>query len=794
MNSLLNEEIVENRKKVAPELKSLRDKATQIVSYLTSLKSSTLAFPRPIQLDPILVSLESLIKRVDNKLKLFENGTITVSIAGVEKSGKTTMLQYLTGIKNLPTDERRCTSVPCEILYTSDNEHIEVSYYTDAELLSTVINPLWKYLQTAPQDESGSFLLPNIPLDLDSFIHSNLPNIDALPSMTRQSFGDTLERLKVIIPQGLNQDRALLGTTVSDSLENLSQYASHVGVTSKSVARMALVKKVKIYKKFEGGSDFLRLCDTPGVDDPNPSARSHTFRTIEEETDLLVIANRPGNMPDITEVLANFLSDLSNRDKDSPLRQRSIFFVNWHQAVDPAQELAKYRIQEVQKYEVFDQDSIYGPCDVTDESSMMEFMRYVNQRLSRDLPRQDRGTINKLTDDFNNIKASIRLNICNVLESQAPPLPDQMREILNEEFDVWFEGSAVEKDPEQHFKGRLKFRLNKLTKDIQSNVGIQKIIQEVNDKYEEYKKRIASDVSENCSVEQCQKLLNTEEDPIAFLMPYLGERFTEIVKELTKVIEDISPLVQKDILRVIHESIKDDDAFNELCSGIEPKFSDGDKLEQLAKRLKNGKPQDDDVQFIIDAISEYTEFSSQMRHIMRYELRPALNIWDKFRWQSNRRDHLLDTLIAVIKQDKETNSSAFLNPFNTLNVSSMRSKVSTSWLNEYRTKDGDQHFPGKGDPAEVHTKFIKNLADISIEIIGIILSVNSNQIKDLAEDFMAQASQTLGTHLQAMPGWKKALKAQSHIILRGKNKELMQKSQESEQFYSLTKNIKEALN
>ena len=130
MPTLLNQDIVQLRQQKAPQLESMLASAGDLHQVLAQVMSSPLVQRKPIEGTQLLARLATLQEQLTNKVQLFRNGVITVSVAGVEKSGKTTLLKNLTKIKNLPTADERCTSVSCEILFADSpaNEGLDIIY------------------------------------------------------------------------------------------------------------------------------------------------------------------------------------------------------------------------------------------------------------------------------------------------------------------------------------------------------------------------------------------------------------------------------------------------------------------------------------------------------------------------------------------------------------------------------------------------------------------------------------------------------------------------------------------
>ena len=115
MSTLLNQDIVQLRQQKVPQLEAMLESTTSLHQVLAQVMSSPLVQRKPMEGTQLLARLATLQEQLTNKVQLFRNGVITVSVAGVEKSGKTTLLKNLTGIEDLPTADERCTSVSCEV-------------------------------------------------------------------------------------------------------------------------------------------------------------------------------------------------------------------------------------------------------------------------------------------------------------------------------------------------------------------------------------------------------------------------------------------------------------------------------------------------------------------------------------------------------------------------------------------------------------------------------------------------------------------------------------------------------
>ena len=526
----------------------------------------------------------------------------------------------------------------------------------------------------------------------------------------------------------------------------------------------AIIRKITIRKHFAGGAPFLRLCDTPGVDDPNPQALSHTFQAIKAETDLLIIANRPGNMPSITQPLAMFLSNLKKLDTSAPLRDRSIFFVNWHRSIDPEQKNANIRIQKVHEKSVFPASSIYGPCDIMSQEAIDAFLNHVNGRLRNDIPRQDNELIQNLTREWKSIQACVRTQVLDRLRDQAPPMPDEMQRDLDFKLDAWFDkrfDTSSNRNETEYFMGCLRTRMNEKTRGCRTHATLEDQRGRVKSIRDAKSELINNWLKENASEEKCKMMIDAHTSPEAEILPKLAEQMTELVQELTAVAEDIGPVIQKDVYQVITEALGQD-AAAQLCPGSTP----AEGLGSLCTKLE-ATSRDEDVAFITRNLREFAGISMQMRCIMRHELRPALNLLDSFRWHADRRQDLIKDVTDMIGNAPQGD-------------------MCKKWLISAK-------LCSLSDEAKIHSDFYKKLFTTSMMVIDAVLSSNSNKFAKLMEDYMADASQTLATQRRCENGWRKALRPYGNIILAAEWARVAGQAANAKQYAELVDNLEDAL-
>lgn len=761
--TLIDYDIVKNRQAKTPELKNILEKSQALLNMLEQVTSSPLVSKKPQNCEDLKNQLSSLIERLRNKVQLFSNGVITVSVAGVEKSGKTTLLKNLTGIEHLPTADERCTSVSCEILYVEKqtDEGLNINYYTRDELLGVVQRQL-TYLQKAKDLLSDERQYPwqPTPQSIEAFSSYSLPAIKEIALEKVLEYKAALDQL-TSIQHCIRQYAHKLGCSETDSILNLPKYASHKTAGNDNTSDLQpIIRKITVRKNFAEGTPFLRLCDTPGVDDPNPYALEHTFEAIKSETDLLIIANRPLVTPSITGPLAKFIGNLKKLDPSSPLRDRSIFFVNWHKPVDPEQTNANIRIKEVKKNEVFPEGAIYGPCDIMDKGAIKKFLAEINRRLRNDIPKQDKELIQKFNSEWGDIKAEIRTQVLMPLRAQTPPMPEAIQTRLYDMFDKWFSkdyDSRSAKPETAYFMGKLNAGFNQKTAACSTHEILDKLNANIISICKDEMDKLRKWLEENANEDSVKDIINGNGDPRYTILPTLGVEMTDIVEKLTSVVEDIGPVVQEEVYDVIKNALNSDDLADKLCPGE----TVSERLQTLCNKLKEQAidPEDEDVNFIIKSINNFGAVAVQMHCIMRHELRPALNLLDPNRWHADRHTGLVDSVSDILH-------------------TAPNGTHCIAWLK----KSG---IPSTSDDYIAHSNFYTNLCKVSFTIIQTVLLSHSNKFEALLHDFLSDASQTLATQDRCKNGWRKALRPFVSIILEQECSDMLRNQENAIQFKQL---------
>ena len=733
-NTLINKEIIENRQKQAPKLKKQRERLQKLEEALTAAEQSQAFENKPQKIRHYINEVRELAARIERKVRLFEKGVINIAVAGTEKAGKTTFLKNLTGIEDLPAANERCTAVSCEITHVADSsrEGITVVYYKEDELLDIInceVEHLNKGNGTIWEKPEEYAPLPKVE-NLSAFSSMRLPEVTALSSLKVLNYKPALEHLHAI-QKALGSNFSLLGQKREDSIANLRTLAAHSNATD----QQPLINRLLVRKCYPNGDEHQCLCDTPGVDDPNPHALRRTLKTLKEDTDMLVILDRPKDSPSIAGSLAQFIANLGQvSDKDYPIRERAIFLVNWYKPADADGGCARTRLAKIRDENVI--PNLPPPCDVTDEASLNQFKAYLNERLNEVLPREDEKMIQSLWDEISNLENGVRNEVIKPLQEQAPKLPTEMEEDVLSKFSEWFnkwDGGG--------FFGRLREKFEGLTENPCEEEKLDEMLREVDSirtKWEEViKKAVQTEITEeNVKSTVSQK----DKEPYRIFFPRYQVLFRQYVNELSRVVAKISPYVQERVEKVLSGAMGES-IYGQLCAGGEAK----DRLASLGSRLVETNACGD-VPKLIEGLKELETLEDRVSYVSADELRPALNLLDVPRWRYGRIDDVKDQALDVFKGAQDMDSE-------------------TKKVAEFLSRK-DLKAPSPSNPEKDHVNFLRRVIFSAECYINERMKANAKKFRSLMEDCASNAALELCTQDGAEEGWRDALRRLRQYIFR----------------------------
>ncbi len=693
----LSPDIVQRRQSGAPRLVAV-DQACQDLRDRIEAAGAALGRLEGIDSGPmrrhmagmaaLTEALDRLAERARLRHRRFDSGLITVSVAGLEKAGKTSFLRSLTGVDALPAFDERCTAVRCEIHYDTNRSDFDIEFYTEAEFLDRVLRPVAETVAAdLPESAAEGFRVPESAAE---FIHTTLPSPGVLPGgTTAYKLLTDLRRLQ----RHFDECRAYLGKPplLGRPLSELPDWVSHrrslperggeagTGVGSdagkgadagarsdagtgagagarsdvgtgfnagsgagfgiesggaeaaggRHLARLSAAKVCRLHTGFTGGSPQLRWIDTPGVDDPNRRARDLTLSTIASDTDLLVVVSRPGATPSPGESFHRFWDSVSRLPDEIDLMNRLLFVLNWDKRVDPDGE--NIRIHKRYLIDAGVPAALFaGPFEAISPEDAVGLMDRVNAHLAERLPDQDARAIERLEGNLKHLSAKARL-IRDALAATHPGDAD-LQDAETEAFHRWFHW--YDEDRDTGFWTSLVTILDRSARSISEAPRIQESEASLNAIFAEEAEAIQARIPGPADLEDFV-VRNRGENPIPHGMRTISTLFSRLVNRLANEVQEFGPFMQDELIRALAEA------------GLGPLLKGETIQEKLTALLAQFQSRGEENP-IVEVLRETLELPRNLKYVLRYELRGAVDFCDPTLWDENETAHnrLRDMMVA----------------------------------------------------------------------------------------------------------------------------------------------------
>ncbi len=784
----LSQEIIANRQEKAPLLKAIMENCQDFHTGLQDVSSalrqlSDLDTPDMEKSQQEIVNLFDELNNLQDRAGIrhnrYKRGLITVSIAGLEKAGKTTFLKSLTGIEFLPAFDERCTAVCCEIHYDTERTDFDIEFYSEEEFMDRVLRPTIETISADLPDAMKSSFQP--PSSASEFINLRMPPLSTLPGGTtafkllydlqqlQQNFQECRQNLgkEPLYRRPLRELRDWVAHSSKlrgpDSRQiTKPNFQGHKNGTKpdthklpddhdkfrgRHLARIAAVKVCRIYTAFDGGSPHLRWIDTPGVDDPNRRARDLTLSTIASETDLLVVASRPGSNPTPTEGFHNFWDSVSRQPDEVDLLNRLLFVLNCDRRVDADGENIKIH----RKYLVdagVPQHIFVGPYEAIRESNAAAMMGKVNAHLMNNLSDQDDRAVQEFKSRLKNIQARIRLLHDTLAKSH--PSDASQQDLENEGFHKWFHWYHDGKDT--GFWTDLVEALDRSTRSIMEDARIIESENALNAIFAEEAKQIQTKIPSPKELDD-YFIIHRGENPIPNGMRTISTYFSKLINRLSNEVQEFGPMMQDEVVEVLKKA------------GLEPLLTGKTSREKLGTLLENFSKANSQESAVVEVLRETLELPGNLKYVFRYELRGAVDFCDPTLW--NEKEQAWTRLTDMITANSgETERLA--------------------------TLETNKHPPVTGSREQDH-EIIKKIAGNAMLGIHSVLNNERYLPRRIADDFMRDCRVRLCFSPESEQEWRSLLFRNRGILLAPTIGKIRDKSERIRAFHTALNNLEASL-
>jgi hypothetical protein len=406
--SSLSEAIVEKRRTALPTLARMLEeigKLRQSTKQLSELTARPPFQSAATTVARVLSQAQDLHDRTSLELNRCQSGLLTLAFVGLEKQGKSTILNTLLGREVLPVAEKRCTGAVCELIHESDEtkQRCDIFLRDRGSVLHDLIGCMLKGLtKFKSMDKHRS--------DLDRGLELiNALTAKGQSTITNDEFTNELKRWGVFAEKALSDSEqkgtpqlllqklkefaasassiSALATGESKLNQPLEQIKQWVDETQEG-SRWACVRLCRIYIQWASVPN-IRFIDTPGVNDPNPYALETTSRILKNDTDAILYVTRPGNMPSVAGALGDFLNNMDEVRRTAIPTAEPMLFPNWDKLTDPDGKHIQAHIAELSGS--FGWGNILSPINGRDDqTAVLHGLSTVVERLLQNLDHIDR--------------------------------------------------------------------------------------------------------------------------------------------------------------------------------------------------------------------------------------------------------------------------------------------------------------------------------------------------------------------------------------------------------------------
>jgi GTPase SAR1 family protein len=717
--AMLNEEIAGKRREMAPRLKVVAGKCDEYLLRLKELNEAkrTLDGQAIPQLEKHIEKLQELQGRAELRYRRFENGMITVAVAGLEKAGKTTLLKTLTGIVELPNEDERCTAATCEIRYDDrvKDGSFDIEFYKEDEFCKNVLKPLIEQINKEARDLESD--VPIIPTPSNIFEFKNLHVHSDNPfkiGNTGASGVPLWADLKALYDHSDTIKSKLGGHPLTNQpLTELPKWVARAtGKENASrLANTATVKRCIIRKSFVGGSINLRLMDTPGFDDPNPRAQEQALSTVAEDADLVATLIRPLTNPTPTIIFKNFWHELQKLRDEIGLTDRLLFFQNQDKRTDPdGKYIIKHRdeLTNSPQYNI-PTNMIIGPIDVVSEDGAAEFMRRCMQHFTDNLAIQDLKVIEKIEGELKSIEAQMRTQIYDPLDKNTPVDMDLHRD-RQVEFEMVF--------PDIWKQIKTSFH-NAIATPVADTTQQGKL----NDILRQAGESIKADFP---TIEDLKRIRTEEpgDSPTnTWMKNELCYKLTKLVNDLSNSVRDFGPEIQNSICdtlekaglaRLMRGSTAEEKMkhFQGLLSDVEKRYNRGGDFGALFQNL--------------------IDLPDRLQYVYRFEMRDAVSLCDPSLWPA-----------------EDVNGGAKAPQCIERIFKSYRPDEAPTYLAKL-----PQRLPSSDAKLEEHRDFLNEIAKFALSAIKLVIESPHCRLERVSNDILSETRLHLCLFKNAESQWR----------------------------------------
>ncbi|MBO8432947.1 MAG: hypothetical protein IAB08_06615 [Bacteroidetes bacterium] len=377
--------------------------------------------------DRFLSGLNAALAECDRLITRFSRDTVNISVIGLARQGKSTLLQSITQLPDsiIPAASGSdCTGAKSVISNAKGKTYAEVTFYSERELMEQ----LQRYLDKL---ESGIVLGSLADLKRISLV-------EIKTDMTAKS--SFLSHFKKYM-EHYGEYCGLLGSviTVHDE-ERIRDYVAQYGVDERKTYLYLAVKEVRIYTEFHyADAGKITLVDTIGIGDTSLGIEDKMMATLVNDSDAAILIRRPEEKGDALREWDNRLYDLIKKNMQGQELDKWLFYVlNRYKGNERTSAGMFAQLQEHIKSGSLQVAKLIEVDCKNPEAVEKDLVLVILDTLTKNLETIDAGMLKKANDSFERLY----LDFYDLRGKIGSVLDNRFRKIMNTGglFDKLFKG------------------------------------------------------------------------------------------------------------------------------------------------------------------------------------------------------------------------------------------------------------------------------------------------------------------------------------------------------------------
>ena len=310
--------LFDTRKKQAQELRAYIDKISQVSGDLGALQVTE---DQEEEKNRHLKKFQEIRKRLNQRISRLEQPYINIAVIGLEKQGKSSVVNAWIRNELLPTAVERCTWATTTIVNDPVKYEANIEFYSRNEMDDVIAN-----LKNDFGEIGEDIVFPLSASDSNQYAELEHRNRNAAQELRRLSEG--WNEIQTCLDKPPERLQAADAGTL---MKKLFPYVSLVNInkeTGQGQNKSYAVKTANVHIPFAEDEINFQISDLPGLNAPGNRAEGLTWNVVENSADIILWIKSASANPSLVRDEENVWTKASQSDESIRLTDRLLVLLN----------------------------------------------------------------------------------------------------------------------------------------------------------------------------------------------------------------------------------------------------------------------------------------------------------------------------------------------------------------------------------------------------------------------------------------------------------------------------------